>query len=54
MSVRANTRLSKEAMEEIIAELSNCQNPYNCAHGRPTIVKFTTYELERMFKRVMN
>ena len=54
MSVRANTRLSKEAMEEIIAELSNCQNPYNCAHGRPTIVKFTAYELERMFKRVMN
>lgn len=54
MSIRANTRLSKEAMEEIVAELCQCQNPYNCAHGRPTIVKFTTYELERMFKRVMN
>ncbi len=54
MSVRANTPLSIESMEEIIKELVQCKNPYNCAHGRPTIVKFSTYELERMFKRVMN
>lgn len=54
MSVRANTRLSMEAMEEIVKELVRCKNPYNCAHGRPSIVKFSTYELERMFKRVMN
>lgn len=54
MSVRANTRLSQEAMEEIISELVKCRNPYNCAHGRPAIVKFSNYELERMFKRVMN
>ena len=54
MSVRANTRLSMEAMEEIVNELVKCKNPYNCAHGRPSIVKFSTYELERMFKRVMN
>ena len=54
MSVRANTRLSREAMEEIINNLEKCRNPYNCAHGRPTIVKFSTYDLERMFKRVMN
>lgn len=54
MSVRANTRLSREAMEEIVNELVLCKNPYNCAHGRPTIVKFSSYDLERMFKRVMN
>ncbi|MGM9834870.1 MAG: DNA mismatch repair endonuclease MutL [Bacilli bacterium] len=54
MSVRANTRLSIESMEEIVRELMECKNPYNCAHGRPTIVKFSTYELEKMFKRVMN
>lgn len=54
MSVKANTRLSKESMEEIIRQLEECKNPYNCAHGRPTIVKFSIYELERMFKRVMN
>ena len=54
MSVRANTKLSIEAMEEIIKELILCKNPYNCAHGRPSIVKFSTYDLEKMFKRVMN
>ena len=54
MSVRANTRLSIETMEEIVKELVGCRNPYNCAHGRPTIVKFSSYDLERMFKRVMN
>lgn len=54
MSVRANTRLSMVAMQEIIDELVECDNPYNCAHGRPAIVKFSNYELEKMFKRVMN
>ena len=54
MSVRANTRLSIEAMEEILKELVKCKNPYNCAHGRPSIVKFSNYDLEKMFKRVMN
>jgi DNA mismatch repair protein MutL len=54
MSVRANTRLSIEAMEEILKELVLCKNPNNCAHGRPSIVKFSNYDLEKMFKRVMN
>ena len=53
-SIRANTKISLEAAEELIKELVKCKNPYNCAHGRPTIVKFSTYDLERMFKRVMN
>ena len=35
-------------------ELVKCDNPYNCPHGRPTIIKFTTYDLEKMFKRVMD
>ncbi len=54
MSVRANTRLSMEAMERIIEDLMKCENPYNCAHGRPSIIKFSNYDLEKMFKRVMN
>ena len=54
MSVRANTRLTKEQMETIVSKLIKCKNPYNCAHGRPSIVKFSNYDLERMFKRVMN
>ena len=54
MSVKGNTRINKEQMQSIIDELVLCDNPYNCPHGRPTIITFTKYELEKMFKRVMN
>ena len=54
MSIKANMRISHEAQEELLNELCQCDNPYNCPHGRPTIIKFTIYDLERMFKRVMN
>ena len=54
MSVKGNTRITPEAMQTIIDDLVICDNPYNCPHGRPTIITFTKYELERMFKRVMN
>ncbi len=50
-SVKANTRITKEDMESIITQLRQCQNPFNCPHGRPTIIEFTIYELEKMFKR---
>ena len=54
MSIKANTSISHEAQEEILRELVNTDNPYNCPHGRPTIIKFTIYDLEKMFKRAMN
>ena len=54
MSVKGNTRITMDAMNQIIDDLVLCDNPYNCPHGRPTIISFTKYELERMFKRVMN
>ncbi len=54
MSIKANMHISFEAMEELLKELCACDNPYNCPHGRPTIIKFSNYDLERMFKRVMN
>ena len=54
MSVKANTPLSIENMEDLLKRLEKCQNPYNCAHGRPSIMNFNNYELDRMFKRAMN
>lgn len=54
MSIKANTRISTEAQEEILRELIETDNPYNCPHGRPTIIKFSIYDMEKMFKRAMN
>lgn len=53
MSVKANERLSFEEMDNLLKDLVICDNPYNCCHGRPSIMKYTNYELEKMFKRVM-
>ena len=50
-SIKANTNLSINEMEELINDLRKCHNPFNCPHGRPTIITFTKYELEKMFKR---
>lgn len=54
MSVKGNEAITLEQAEELLSDLVLCDNPYNCPHGRPTIITFTKYELERMFKRVMN
>ena len=52
-SIKANTDISLEEMQKIIDNLETCKNPYNCAHGRPTIIHYPIYELEKLFKRVM-
>ncbi len=50
-SVKANKRLTYEDMKHIIFRLSKTNNPYNCPHGRPTMIHYTKYELEKLFKR---
>ena len=50
-SIKANTSISKEEMESLIANLRLCDNPFTCPHGRPTIIKYTNYDLEKLFKR---
>lgn len=50
-SVRFNETLSREAMQQILDELSQCQQPYHCPHGRPTLVKITTQSMFRDFDR---
>lgn len=51
MSIKANTYIDKASMESLINDLRKCENPYNCPHGRPSIIHFSIYELEKMFKR---
>ena len=45
--------LSYEEMDELIKELLTLENPYNCPHGRPTIISMSKYELEKKFKRIV-
>ncbi|MFA5602183.1 MAG: DNA mismatch repair endonuclease MutL [Bacilli bacterium] len=53
LSVKANEYISIEEMEKLINDLKICNNPFTCPHGRPTVIYYSTYELEKMFKRVM-
>ena len=52
-SIKANDRLTREEGEGLLRRLSQCKQPFTCPHGRPIIVHFSTYDLEKMFKRVM-
>ena len=50
-AVRANTHLTIEDMRDLVEDLRNCKNPFNCPHGRPTTVFYSNYDLEKLFKR---
>ena len=50
-SVKGNTRITKEDMESIITQLRKCKNPFNCPHGRPSVIYYSKEELEKLFKR---
>ena len=52
MSVKANTNIGYNEQEELLNRLFKCEFPYTCPHGRPTVIKYPIYELEKMFKRV--
>ena len=51
-AVKGGDVLSSDEAEALIRDLKACVNPFSCPHGRPTFVKFSKYEIERMFKRV--
>ena len=50
-AIKANETLKIEEIEQLLFDLSKCANPYNCPHGRPTLIKLTKNEVEKMFKR---
>lgn len=51
-AIKAGDELTLSQMEVLIKDLANTTLPYTCPHGRPTILKFSSYDLEKMFKRV--
>ena len=50
-SIKAHDKLSIREMEDLISTLFECSNPTCCPHGRPTIIHFSKYDIEKMFKR---
>ena len=54
MSIKANDYITLESAKILLDNLRSCDNPFTCPHGRPTIITYSNYELERLFKRAMN
>lgn len=54
MSVKANDYLSYDDQVYLLEELRHCENPFTCPHGRPTIITYTKYDLEKLFKRSLD
>ena len=52
-SVKGNMHMTTEEMSALIDELLTLDNPYNCPHGRPTIVSMSKYEIDKKFKRIV-
>lgn len=52
-AVKGQNKLSEEEMRALIDELLTLEDPYNCPHGRPCIVRYTRYEMDKMFKRIV-
>ncbi len=52
-AVKGNQTLSYSEFDTLIDELLTLDNPYNCPHGRPTIISMTKYEIEKKFKRII-
>ena len=50
-SLKANKSLNEQEMLELITKLFQCENPNTCPHGRPTLIFYSNYELEKLFKR---
>ena len=53
-SIKANHYLSPQEGMQLLVDLKRTQNPYNCPHGRPVLVSFTTNDMEKMFKRIQD
>ena len=53
-SIKANHQLNIDEINSLIKRLNECDNPYTCPHGRPTIIRLKEDDLEKMFERIQS
>lgn len=51
-SIKAHDQIDPDSARQLLQDLKRTENPYNCPHGRPALVKFTAIEIEKMFRRI--
>lgn len=52
-SIKANRHLRKDEIEQLLNDLRESEDPFTCPHGRPIMIHLSTYDIEKMFKRIM-
>ena len=52
-AIKGNNKISYEEARELMEELMKADNPYNCPHGRPTLIVMSKYDIEKKFKRIV-
>lgn len=52
-AIKAHDMISRQEAESLLESLKLCRNPFSCPHGRPTFIRFSIMEIERMFKRIV-
>ena len=52
-AIKANKKLNEAEVQQLLLELSRTGSKYTCPHGRPTVIRLTKYEIEKMFKRIL-
>ena len=53
-AIKANHHLDDQQARALLAHLRQCENPFNCPHGRPVTIHFTDTDLEKMFNRIQD
>ncbi|MFR0609667.1 DNA mismatch repair endonuclease MutL [Limosilactobacillus mucosae] len=53
-AIKANHHLDNQQAKALLKKLAQCQNPFNCPHGRPVTIRFTDTDLEKLFKRIQD
>lgn len=52
-AIKANDKIHFDEISSLLSKMENCQNPYTCPHGRPSMIEISKHEIEKMFKRIM-